>query len=289
MRLLVFNPENDMALADGTAGYTPPKTITQFRHDRWSLPKLWARDDDIVWDGCSALGGYDITEVCPWGWSKALVHSLVKVGVKREVMPSDEWIDGVRRLSSRVFTAGIQKELGLDVEVCSEWHEVETFARSVGRTVMKSPWSSSGKGLMMADKDCARAWMERTVRREGAVVCERWMDGRQDFAMEFRIDRDGRAYYMGLSVFHTDINGRYLYNDGDSEEEKAGSIGSQIRDGKRLPEIREWWLHRLETDDVRRYGYYGPMGVDMLVTSDGYVNPCVEINWRMTMGHASLY
>ena len=31
-------------------------------------------------------------------------------------------------------------------------------------------------------------------------------------------------------------------------------------------------------------GYEGPLGIDMLVTSQGIIHPCVEINLRNTMG-----
>ena len=34
--------------------------------------------------------------------------------------------------------------------------------------------------------------------------------------------------------------------------------------------------------------YEGLFGVDLLVTADGRINPCVEINLRRTMGHATL-
>ena len=36
------------------------------------------------------------------------------------------------------------------------------------------------------------------------------------------------------------------------------------------------------------HDYEGPAGIDMLVTSKGEVNLCVEINFRMTMGMANL-
>ena len=49
-----------------------------------------------------------------------------------------------------------------------------------------------------------------------------------------------------------------------------------------------WWQKRLEEDDIRAFSYVGPIGVDMLVGADGRINPCVELNWRMTMGHVAL-
>ena len=287
MRLLVFNPENDMALASGLSGYTAPETIERYSRSHWTLPRLWAGEDDLVWDWKQDLTDKNITEVLPWGWSKALVYRLSKAGVRREVMPSDAMLDGLRTLSSRVFTSKLQRELGLDVAVCKTWEEVEIFERRVGPAVMKAPWSSSGKGLMMVSSPTARGWMQNTVAREGAVVCERWMDRVQDFALEFTVEESGAVRYEGLSVFRTSSSGRYIAHDFVTPEEQQAALMQWVSE----EEVRRWcvwWQKRLEADDIRAFSYAGPMGVDMLVDAAGKINPCVELNWRMTMGHVAL-
>lgn len=288
MRLYVFNPENDMALANGSAGYVPPAPIRKFRKDNWTLPKIWAGENDIVWDGKENLRDYDITEVCPWGWSRAIVHELQKAGVRRDVMPSDEWIDNIKILSSREFATKIQQELKLDIAVCQTWGQVDLFVRKYGRSVMKTLWSSSGKGLMMTDANNARAWMENAVSRDGAIVCEQWMDKSLDFALEFYVDKDGTVVYEGLSVFSTAATGRYLWQDCRTEHERKQLLLAKVKEEK-LDMLINWWRERLMGPDIRAFGYYGPMGIDMLVDSQGRINPCVEINWRMTMGHVSIW
>lgn len=287
MRLLVFNPENDMALASGLSGYTAPEAIERYSRSHWMLPRLWAGEDDLVWDWKQDLTDKDITEVVPWGWSKALVYRLSKAGVKREVMPSDAVLDGLRTLSSRVFTSKLQRELGLDVAVCKTWEEVESFERRVGPSVMKAPWSSSGKGLMMVSSPTARGWMQNTVTREGAVVCERWMERVQDFALEFSVEESGAVRYEGLSVFRTSPSGRYIAHDFVTPEEQRAALKQWVNE-EEVQRWCMWWQKRLEEDDIRAFSYVGPMGVDMLVDADGRINPCVELNWRMTMGHVAL-
>ena len=287
MRLLVFNPENDMALASGLSGYTAPETIERYSRSQWMLPRLWAGEDDLVWDWKQDLTDKNITEVVPWGWSKALVYRLSKAGVRRELMPSDERLERLRTLSSRVFTCKLQRELRLDVAVCNTWEEVEIFERRVGTCVMKAPWSSSGKGLMMVSSPTARGWMQNTVAREGAVVCERWMDRVQDFALEFTVEESGAVRYEGLSVFRTSPTGRYVAHDFVTPEDQRAALMQWVSE----EEVRRWcvwWQKRLEADDIRAFSYAGPMGVDMLVDADGKINPCVELNWRMTMGHVAL-
>lgn len=288
MRLYVFNPENDMALANGSAGYVPPAPIRKFREDNWTLPKIWAGENDVVWDGKESLCDYDITEVYPWGWSRAIVHELLKAGVRREAMPSDEWICNIKNLSSREFTSRIQQELKLNVAVCQTWEQVELFVRKHGRSVMKTLWSSSGKGLMMADANNAKAWMENAVARDGAVVCELWMDKELDFALEFYIYKDGTPVYEGLSIFNTAATGRFLGQDCRSESKRKQLLLTKVEE-EELNTLIEWWRSRLMSSDIKAFGYYGPMGIDMLVDSAGIINPCVEINWRMTMGHVSIW
>ena len=55
MKLHIFNPENDMALASGSPGYTPPANIRAYRRQHWQLPRQWAAPEDMVWDGESSL------------------------------------------------------------------------------------------------------------------------------------------------------------------------------------------------------------------------------------------
>ena len=43
-------------------------------------------------------------------------------------------------------------------------------------------------------------------------------------------------------------------------------------------------LQRDAIAEVVAPGYSGPLGIDMLATGDGRINPCVEMNLRMTMG-----
>ena len=48
MRLLIFNPENDLALASNDPHYTPPASARQMAADLQDLPRLWAGEGDVV-------------------------------------------------------------------------------------------------------------------------------------------------------------------------------------------------------------------------------------------------
>ena len=287
MKLHIFNPENDMALASGSPGYTPPANIRAYRRQHWQLPRQWAAPEDMVWDGESSLahlfvGAAAVPEICPWGWSPALVHELELAGVPRHCMPDKEWLDRLRLLSSRESTVRIQSILGLDSKYCLSLDDVLSCLLQWGDIIMKSPWSSSGKGLMRTDNPNWRGWVKRILRQQGAVVVERFLDRKQDFALEFWM-REGKAEYVGLNVFVTDAHGHFLGNVEATEQEKENQLLFMLASPHALAEICEWYIDNLP---LMAPWYEGPVGVDMLVTSDGQLHPCVEINWRMTMGMA---
>lgn len=289
MKLHIFNPENDMALASGSPGYTPPANIRAYRRQHWQLPRQWAAPEDMVWDGESSLahlfvGAAAVPEICPWGWSPALVHELELAGVPRHCMPDREWLDRLRLLSSRESTVRIQSIFGLDSKYCLSLDDVLSCLLQWGDIIMKSPWSSSGKGLMQTDNPNWQGWVARILRQQGCVVVERLLERKQDFAMEFWMN-GGRAEYLGLNVFLTDAHGHFVENIVGTEQEKESFVSSLLTDPQSLVGIRQWYLEHLP--QIAPW-YEGPVGVDMLVTSDGSLHPCIEINWRMTMGMAAV-
>lgn len=289
MKLHIFNPENDMALASGSPGYTAPANIREYRRRNRFLPQLWAGPGDIVWDGETNLAHLfadeaNVPEICPWGWSPALVHELSLAGVPAKYLPDKEWLSRLRLLSGRESTVPLQQGFGLDACVCHSLEEVRLYVGKWKRVVMKSPWSSSGKGIMMTDNPNWQGWVLRILARQGAVIVERFIAHILDFAMEFRM-ASGVAEYVGLNVFRTDAHGHFVDNIQTDGQDNEAFVSSHIRPLESLPEIRTWYLQHLPR---LAPWYSGPVGVDMMVLPDGGVNPCVEINWRMTMGMAAV-
>ena len=154
MTLYIFNPENDMALADGHPGYTPPAQIQQMRRELWWLPQWWAKEGDVVWNGEDRLSLPDDCRIVPWGWSAALCHQLKQAGVQESLMPSSEEIERLRQLSHRRTAVGllqeIREQLPLDGHLagesvlCQSIEEAEEAVAKYGHALLKSPWSSSG-------------------------------------------------------------------------------------------------------------------------------------------------
>lgn len=296
--LYIFNPENDMALADGKPGYTPPAQIQQMRRELWWLPQWWAKEDDIVWSGEDRLSLADDTQILPWGWSPAICHQLRQAGVQESLLPSAEELERIRQLSHRQTAVALLKELREQLPLdghlagestlCQSMEEVEEAVRKIRseenkrivNALLKSPWSSSGRGLMQTDNPQWKAWAKRTIKAQGSVVVERFLHKIADFALEFWLDGKGGVEYRGLSLFYTNEKGAYLGNWVAPEGQKLAWLAQYIP-LPYLQEIRKWWEERL-----RHFDYSGPVGIDMMLAEEG-ICPCIEVNWRWTMGLVS--
>ena len=307
--LYVFNPENDMALADGHPGYTPPAQIQQMRRELWWLPQWWANEEDIVWNGEDRLNLSDDTKILPWGWSPALCHQLKQAGVQEALLPSAEKLEHIRQLSHRQTAVALLKELRDELPLdghfaghsvlCQSAEEVDEAVARYGEALLKSPWSSSGRGLMKSplpqplprgggenaaqEKSSPsgivleRGWVNRILRQQGSIVVEQYLHKVSDFALEFWLDGKGGVEYRGLSLFYTNERGAYLGNWVAPEGQKLAWL-AQYSPLQYLQEIRKWWEARLS-----RFDYSGPVGIDMMLAEEG-IQPCIEVNWRWTMG-----
>ena len=290
MTLYIFNPENDMALADGKPGYTPPQQIQQMRRELWWLPEWWAEEGDIVWNGEERLNLSDDTKIRPWGWSPALCHQLKQAGVQESLLPSAKELEQIRQLSHRqtavALLGELREQLPLDGHICGESvlcqsiEEVEETVSKHEETLLKAPWSSSGKGLMPSNNEQWEAWAKRILKNQGSIVVERLIHKIADFALEFWLDGKGGVEYRGLSLFYTNERGAYLGNWVAPEGQKLAWLAQYIP-LQHLQEIREWWEERLS-----RFDYSGPVGIDMMLAEEG-ICPCIEVNWRWTMGLVS--
>lgn len=329
MRLHVFNPDNDMALALGEPGYTPPRAIQQMMRETALLPTCWAAVGDGVlvgervwvveqtvqktseWNRMlgdaleRAVAGKghwvslqevipQLSEVRPWGWSPAICHRLRVLGIPVSLLPDAQQLAEMRRLSSRaraveVLASVVGKLPFLRGEsvYCTTEQQVQDALQRWSPTILKAPWSSSGKGLRFGQggrEDTLIGWYRRLLQQQGGVVVEPFYDKTLDFAMEFRSTASS-VHYCGLSLFETHPNGAYKGNLLLPESDKWKILEAYLHeeDGRRLATLLEQELSTLIAGR-----YLGPLGVDMMVLADGSIHPCVEINLRMTMGFASL-
>ncbi len=352
LRLHIFNPEHDIALAHGSPLFTSPRAGRQLRADLGFLPALWAGEESVVWtdqpqealEAVRRLGldvppgmfvdtpslrrlARQVEAVDPWGWDAALCHQLQRLGVNPRILPTAEELEEVRALSHRrtakelldsiqhtsltdntiedsikekeevIETTSKAVELtGEAIELTGEAIEVKDEAALLQQlarwpeAVLKAPWSSSGRGVRMVSAPVHSSvlqWALGVMRRQGSLMVEPLYHKVADFGMEFSANAEGFTY-LGLSLFDTS-GSAYTGNVLATEEEKRAKIARYLSPTQ-IDSLRQLVLHSLEAISPRFR--LGPFGIDMMIvrTEDGKtrVHPCVEINFRRTMGHVAI-
>lgn len=326
MTLHLFNPEHDIALASNLANFTAPHAGRQLRHDLGFLPALWAEKDDRVWvdDVEVARRGLqrlnvklssdsrvaedlfvsshrqfsDCERISPWGWDAALKATLKRKGFAEELLPTEQQLATIRHLSHRRIAADLLGQLTKvhthtvgKAEECLSLEQVTDFVRRNGKTVLKTPWSSSGRGLRFpADEQSLMqhvGWVRNILQSQGSVMAEPYYNKVKDFGMEFCCTPEGVVRYEGLSLFHT-ANGAYTGNILATEHSKR-SLMEHYLPLSFLDAVQHDICQRLSGVFCGKYA--GPFGIDMMIVrsqTSYQLHPCVEINLRRTMGHVAL-
>ena len=316
MKQHIFNPENDLALADGNSNYCPPPMARAIARDLAALPLWYASGCDCVLvpsnahqeyascmsqkftiaNACVVAPLQQITALAPWGWSAQMKRRFKDMGVSDSLLPTPQNLEQIRALSNRRVAIDVMRSLrsaGVDTPeiplYTSSPADVASFINSMPRSVVKAPWSGSGKGIAWGigrvEVPVEHFYMG-VIKRQGGVVCERFLDKVVDFAMEFSVSA-GVASFAGYSLFTCDggsYSGNILAADVAIENFLCGYISHNV-----LADVKE----KLSAELSRLLSpacYNGFVGVDMLIyrTAEGYrLNPCVELNLRMNMGAVS--
>lgn len=316
MKLYIFNPENDLALADGNSNYCPPPMARTIAYDLATLPLWYAVSGDYVLlpsdvhaeyavamsrmfnmaSACVDMPLQQPVTIVPWGWSAQMKRRMQAMGIAESRLPSQYCLEQLRVLSNRRVTIDILQALhSAGVETpeypmyTSSPADVAAFINSMPRSVIKAPWSGSGKGIAWGigrvEVPVEHFYMG-VIKRQGGVVCERYLDKVVDFAMEFSLTR-GVVSFAGYSLFTCDggsYSGNILASDAAIEDFLQGYVSHE-----ELVNVRETLLCIL-TRLLAPIEYDGFLGVDMLIYRGGgcyRLNPCIELNLRMNMGAVS--
>ena len=321
----LFYPSHDIALAHGVKHFNPPAAALRLQEDLAYLHEIWNQP---------FLKGESNIPI-PWGWdwdTRNYIH--LKYGIKMPMLPSDEELEQIRQLSSRrssitcfeqlrekLFAkmqdskkqAEMMKSIGgslpqyIDTEE-KLWKFITEHDAAGKPFVLKTPWSSSGRGLHVSitktksglSVNNSRTIMMRqalgTINKMGGIMGEEWItDKVQDFAMLFfASNKDVR--FIGYSLFDNDSNsvgttyrqGHLLSNDKIIERLSIRKDTlSQI--AKAYEDILSEMLHPF----FGKSWQLGYLGIDMMtyherVNNDSElllkVHPCIELNLRCTMG-----
>lgn len=323
MKLHIFNPEHDIALAYNKPHISVPHAAQELRMNLGFLPSLWADDgdcvlvddikyalkasnllksliNDVLFVEKKDLKELPIDGVLPWGWDKRIKAELAENGVGETLLPDDNTLDAVRELSGRRHTVALIKKLRSGIEnvtcgeslICSSNEDIEELLHCYRTIVLKAPWSSSGRGIRYVTgkyDEAKSSWARKTILHQGYIMAEPYYNKVCDFALEFVAHANGKVEYRGLSVFHT-LNGKYTGNIISSEEDKRFRLARYVD-----IDLLDIVTHRLEKNlsEILQGKYVGKLGVDMMAVADMpsgklLLHPCVEVNLRSTMGHIAL-
>ena len=313
--LYLFNPENDMALANFTPYYKTTSEIIRMADELSFLPAWYATEGSIIKIAakqrlelfrlqCQQVGiipnvewttDYLSMPYRVWGWNPALLYSLRQAGVAEDFLLTDEEMAKLRYLSSRqrckevlTYFDHLPYVCGMS-QACGSLEDVRSFIEVRGETVLKAPWSGSGRGLVHVTPNhwssSVEGWITRIIRTQGAVIAEPYYNKVIDFAMEFSAAPE--ISFAGYSLFETDMHGNYkgnlLLSNEDIEKRLVRYIPQKL-----LHEVCNRLIEALSV--LLKKDYCGYLGVDMMICKEEesfLIYPCVEINLRMNMGIAS--
>jgi len=315
----LFNPDNDLALANGDENYMPPSSARKMAEDLSLLPLWYASEGALILTsnyenafswledikhsfGISVdliteneIASFDSLILCPWGWNATLLKHARQLGFLEDSLPDKIKIESIRKLSHRSLSVSLLRELNISSSYCGYSEElmcdeaVRNFVEHYPRVLLKAPWSGSGKGLRPGKgvyTSHIKGWSNRIIKNQHCVIGEPFFDKVCDFAMEFSCDEDGKVHFAGYSFFETDVRGAY----------KANLLASDLTIEQRLAEfISLDDIHSLRDRLEEKLAaslngkYKGYLGVDMMVCRfseypNYRIHPCVEVNLRMNMG-----
>lgn len=328
----LFYPSHDIALAHGVKHFNPPAAALRLQEDLAFLSDIWNQP---------FLKGENQIPI-PWGWdwdTRDFIHR--KYGVKMSQLPTDEELELIRQLSSRrssiVCLEELYKKLRTDSpdDLTEElfsllrvtmpqyldsedklWNFITSHDTAGKPFVLKTPWSSSGRGLLVSYtktkagitvSNSRTVLMQQamgTIRKMGGIMGEEWItDKVQDFAMLFYASAE-RVRFIGYSLFDNDNSSvgttyrqGYLLSN-EKIEERLGirkDVLSTI--AKSYEEILTELLHPF----FGKPWQLGYLGIDMLTyhpedesmalagnhsasKKTVAAHPCIELNLRCTMG-----
>ena len=247
----------------------------------------------------------------PWGWdwdTRQYLNRERHIALKD--LPTDAELEAIRQLSNRRTTIQILEQLHFDGPMPEHLTSAEALDAFIERTdgagcdfVLKTPWSSSGRGLIrstVTPRDVMRQRALAAIRKMGGIMAEHWFRKQQDFAMLFFVGREAVSF-LGYSLFDNEESGTYrlgylLPNDAI---ERRLTQTSNVQP-EQLHQLRDQLLSIL-TDLFRPFfgkaWQLGYVGIDMMTyisqclsspppgeAGRRSLHPCVELNLRCTMG-----
>jgi len=239
----------------------------------------------------------------PWGWSPRIHHQLApfKSQCSQAYLdqPNAYWKTEHKGLYSRKLAlecldhitsnSPSNKYIPRDIfpVICTKQSEVEELQNKWQQVVIKSPWSSSGRGLQVLRKAFINKSVEQALggvlKSQGYLMVEALVDKQLDFSVQFHSDGKGKLEFLGFGFFDTNDNGQYQANYiGYTPNLFNQSLGNEEQELLVTDIEKALKKHNIANE------YCGYLGIDCMLFLDTEgemkVQPCLEINLRYNMG-----
>lgn len=255
-------------------------------------------------------GTVHISECCPWGWSPRMIKLLepIKSHIidKNTISPNFDWslqhkeiygrqtaLDILKTLLSKSENKNILLSDNLLPVIAATVAETVCFINKFERVVLKTPYSSSGRGiLILREKHLNHsniAWISGNIRKFGFIMAEPYLDKTTDVSAQFYLDHK-TCKFAGMAFSIINTKGGYTgnYIKPLHLDVEATSFLNSAEFNSLISELAETILCK----NLGKY-YRGYLGVDMMIckssNSHSFIHPCLEINLRYTMGTLSCF
>jgi hypothetical protein len=238
-----------------------------------------------------------------WGISLSSVHFFEEISKRQNLsLAIPCWKEEFRYLGSRFASQKILASLleripKIEKEILPHFvsgiEAVEQhIAQSRERFLIKSPYSSSGRGLLWLPlgklTQSERQILTGMLKKQKQVSIEKVLDKQMDFSMHFEITVQKEVKFIGYSIFQTNAKGAYEKSRLDSQDRLEKQITPFV--DKDLLIQTQTALSVIMQEMYAPY-YTGAIGVDMMIYKAGNsyrFHPCVEINMRKSMGYLAI-
>ncbi len=190
--IFIYNPTSEMAIANGTNSYMPPKNLLKFERDLAFIPSFFAKEEDCIivedipdnlfldqWHhlGLPKLNYIKPSEInsslqynslCPWSWNQTVHHKFKNIlsagsdefktspnyiwNIDHKHFFSRDTANRVQKIISDSFSTSHVKISTPAINITS----INQFSDWLIKTpvaIIKMPWSSSGRGIHVIDEE----------------------------------------------------------------------------------------------------------------------------------------
>lgn len=253
-----------------------------------------------------------VNNLLPWGWSPA-EHRLLNpfkahCSSNFKEQPNAQWKPDHKELYSRKTALGILKqfinhtkysELFIDKDkqpcIATSLEDIEKLQQKWNALVIKAPWSSSGRGLIILKHEKIDntyfKWIKGSIAKQGYVMVEPYFNKILDLSFHYEIKAKSSIKHLGNASFNTNEGGQYIGNNIQHLPESLTPKQRAFLSSDLFKEINQQLIEGIK-NSVLFDNYHGVLGVDALFYTDAIgafkINPCMEINLRQNMGTLAL-